>query len=735
MAYGGGCFLALSLSACRVTFQVELLLSRPLLASLMGKEKHRRRPSPRRDAARLFLLICAYRITNAWMVRTQFDPDEYWQTLEPSYCLVFSSQDPGQEVDMQRTRGCALTWEWTRRLEERDDGLCRSDAHMERAKCSASKLLQQALHGPVRSYVSLLPTYGYYKACRSLFRWTDVDEAPILGSGEEDSDLFGRLRLLTRLVSGSTKRFIRRNATYIVAKGPVYIHAILVAAPTDLCTYLIADRLSKLRKGATSSRDPIWTTWPFWALVCSLTSWFHGYALIRTYANSFEAVCLSVGVAMLHRELFGVAGGTDGERESARESCNNHQLQAKLAFVLGGLSACVRFTSLAAWIPIGCIVAYRKASSSQQPSFYRSVVGTLFGLCGLYGLMGVVLGCAVDRTFYGFWAVPSLGNFHFNVVLGNGSLYGTHPSLWYLYAGLPAICGVLLPFLLWSAVDATAGQWRPSERDNPLPTLFAIISPYIALHSVSAHKEFRFLLPILPLVCILVGQKVSKIVEGTESSTHAQLRRCKLLFKGLLVSNFPHLIYLSMIHQRGPIALNQFLSARMEENARSYTVHYLMGCHSAPVYSHLHMPNSNVTVRYLDCSPECRSDEEAICESDAFTRGPFGFMLSNYLHSSAEGTCENSDEGETCGETLKIRSPSYIVMMKEQGERIHGALTKQMNMKHVATIPHTIKSISWHGNETSQDSHALFSLINIHFDTIKVYEKEGVKPWKPWYQQ
>ena len=674
------------------------------------------------------------------MVRTQFDPDEYWQTLEPSYCLVFSSQGPGgQEGDMQRTRGCALTWEWTRRLEERDDdGLCLSGSKIERAKCGASKLIQQALHGPVRSYVSLLPTYGYYLACRSLFRWTDVDEAPILGFGEEGPGMLGRLRLLTRLVSGSIKRFIRRNATYIVAKGPVYIHAILVAAPTDLCTYLIADRLSKLRKGATFSRDasniPIWVTWPFWALVCALTSWFHGYALIRTYANSFEAVCLSAGVAMLHKELFGIDSGANGERESAGEPCNNHQLQAKIAFVLGGLSACVRFTSLAAWIPIGCIVAYRKASSYQQLSFYKSMVGTLFGLCGLYGLMGVVLGCAVDRIFYGFWAVPSLGNFHFNVVLGNGSLYGTHPSLWYFYAGFPAICGVLLPFLVSSAVDATAGQWRQSERDTPLLTLFAIILPYIALHSVSAHKEFRFLLPILPLACIVAGQKVSKIVGGDGPSTHAHLRRCKLLFKGLLLANFPHLIYLSMIHQRGPIALNQFLSSRMEASARSYTIHYLMGCHSAPVYSHLHMSSSNVTVRHLDCSPNCRSDEEAICESDAFTRGPFGFMLSNYLQSSAGGTCENSEEGDTCGEKSKIHSPSYIVMMKEHGDRIHGTLTKQMNMVQVASIPHTIKSISWHGNETSLDSYALFSFIDIHFDTIVVYEKEGTRPWKPWYE-
>jgi hypothetical protein len=33
--------------------------------------------------------------------------------------------------------------------------------------------------------------------------------------------------------------------------------------------------------------------------------------------------------------------------------------------------------------------------------------------------------------------------------LGHGSLYGTHPFLWYAYAGIPAIYGIALPFFLW----------------------------------------------------------------------------------------------------------------------------------------------------------------------------------------------------------------------------------------------------------------------------------------------
>lgn len=45
-----------------------------------------------------FLLLVVFRLMNAFIVRTQFDPDEYWQGLEPARLLVYG-------------KGW-LTWEW-----------------------------------------------------------------------------------------------------------------------------------------------------------------------------------------------------------------------------------------------------------------------------------------------------------------------------------------------------------------------------------------------------------------------------------------------------------------------------------------------------------------------------------------------------------------------------------------------------------------------------------------------
>ncbi|KAL9188620.1 hypothetical protein ACHAXT_006998 [Thalassiosira profunda] len=667
----------------------------------------------------LFAWICAYRLANAWMIRTQFDPDEYWQTLEPAYCLVFGAtggdyapNNATAHRDEQRMHGCALTWEWTRRWtpSKSPDDLRSAVSIPQRVTVAAKTMVEQALQGPVRSYVSLLPTYWYYLCCRSMFRWANA---------AKDHTIF-----ITRL-----KPFIRRNATYLVSKGPALLHAILVAAPTDLSVWLIASRMNNLQYLATAgarSRNGGHNrrSWPFWALACSITSWFHGYALVRTYANSVETACLAAGIALLGPELF----GQSTKDESSRQ--RGHGLRAKLAFALGGLSACVRFTSLAAWIPVGLIVSVRSGMGGTKEATtcnYERTLRTLFGTCATYGFIGVVVGCCIDRCFYGFWAVPFLGNIHFNVLLGHGSLYGTHPLFWYIYAGIPAICGALLPFFLWDLATMKVDLARP--RNNPRLILLCIIGPYIMLHSMSEHKEFRFLLPILPLICILAGHTLARLASGAKKTTINTARRTSVLLAGLIVLNYPHLLYLAIVHQRGPVAVNGHLtsligkvdhewSRRNVGITRQYTVHYLIGCHSAPVYSHLHISSVRVNTWHLDCSPDCRSNPNVVCESDAFSNDPYGFVTSAYGIAGEE----------SCTEAGNIKEPpTFVVVMQDHAEAVDQVLTRELKMSHAGSVRHAVKSISWHTPDSCSsdgrchDVVTSFTSIDVHFDHMEIY--------------
>ncbi|PWY85967.1 hypothetical protein BO70DRAFT_395097 [Aspergillus heteromorphus CBS 117.55] len=61
--------------------------------------------SPPPDAARLFLSLLAFRLLNALTIRTFFQPDEYFQSLEPAWATAFGHHQAPW-----------ITWEWRHQL-------------------------------------------------------------------------------------------------------------------------------------------------------------------------------------------------------------------------------------------------------------------------------------------------------------------------------------------------------------------------------------------------------------------------------------------------------------------------------------------------------------------------------------------------------------------------------------------------------------------------------------------
>lgn len=309
--------------------------------------------------------------------------------------------------------------------------------------------------------------------------------------------------------------------------------------------------------------------------------------------------------------------------------------------------------------------------------------------------------------------------------------------------------GVIFRARAHAGMTSKVGDSNGSSTDNR-STLLCIILPYILLHSFSEHKEFRFLLPILPLICVLAGHSIAELVAFMDdasvisSEKKRSLTFTKLLIVALILLNYPHLIYLGMVHQRGPIAVNQYLSTIISEETgdngrcflssqhrydRHYTIHYLMGCHSAPLYSHLHIPGVRVNAWHLDCSPDCRSSPHALCQSNAFLRNPLGFVTSTYAHVDdsfdGDGSCNNG-ANEDCPSNYSSTSarelPHFLVVMEDDALKIADTLINTHGMSHLRSIRHAIKSLSWHSSVSScHDAFTLFSLIDVCFDHIEVY--------------
>jgi phosphatidylinositol glycan class B len=531
----------------------------------------------------VFMGCCVFRMANAWCIQSQFDPDEYWQTLEVAYCRVFGN--------------CNLTWEWTGSL-------------------------------PIRSYASILPTWAFYK----LLQYTG-----------QDSYSF-------------------------IQKGPSLLHATLFAGPTDWLIARLAVASSSTSRGGT------------WALLCSLTSWFHAYCLVRTYTNSIECFLITLVTALIVIP--------DRKQQNNNNNNNNNN---PLAYVLMGVTvAGVRFTSLAAFLPLFLY------DVRQQPNRISYL------LCSCtYGLIGILLCFAIDRYFYGFWTMVSINNFYINIVRNYSSLYGTHPFYWYFLVGIPVIAGTtILPIPLLHL-------YSQSTTFTTNHKLFGIlVLSYLLLHSLSAHKEFRFILPVSPFLCIVTGHLLE------QQQGRNRRRKRNLLFALLTIINFGIWFYLSRIHQQAPIQVNRLIVSHIEEGSNaSTTIHFLTGCHAAPIYSHLHI-HRPIQVRTLDCSPACRLSEQLqqlpICESSLFLSNPQSFVESFYGLSSSSST-----ENPICSISTNQSRPDFIAIYQNEARAVHELLVNQMGMILLHRIPNGIRHVQ-----------VKFPRIKIDHDFMYLYQKQ-----------
>ena len=62
----------------------------------------------------------------------------------------------------------------------------------------------------------------------------------------------------------------------------------------------------------------------------------------------------------------------------------------------------------------------------------KSIIRYLFLICGLAGFLGFLSTVLLDRVMFGVWAIPVLGNFHFNVIQGkiNPPELGSKSDCW-----------------------------------------------------------------------------------------------------------------------------------------------------------------------------------------------------------------------------------------------------------------------------------------------------------------
>ncbi|XVF47802.1 hypothetical protein PTKIN_Ptkin03bG0140200 [Pterospermum kingtungense] len=373
-------------------------------------------------------------------------------------------------------------------------------------------------------------------------------------------------------------------------KGPRVLESIF-SAVGDLYLY----KLSLVLFGGTVAK---------WALFSQLANWFMFFCFNRTLSNSLETVLTLVGLCYW---------------PSMRSSSNKIPSDSrKWGLALAAFACAIRPTSAITWIYVGLLELYLTHERLRFIFLELVPIGTM-----VLGLM-----CMLDRLMYGSWVLVPLNFLKFNFLSSGGDYYGTHKWHWYFTQGFSVMLFSFLPFCVGGIIKSR--YWK----------LSGLIVWVLGVYSILGHKEFRFVLPVLPISLIFSGYSLAELEE--HSSSNGERKRSSSLYNKwpskrqlaicfLLATNIPMALYMSLIHQRGTEDVMNYLS---KEAVKGHvkSILFLLPCHATPYYSTLHR---NLTMRFLDCSP---SEEKGTPdESDRFMMDPVGFAIDftkNWSHPS-----------------------------------------------------------------------------------------------------
>jgi phosphatidylinositol glycan class B len=168
------------------------------------------------------------------------------------------------------------------------------------------------------------------------------------------------------------------------------------------------------------------------------------------------------------------------------------------------------------------------------------------GMVVLGGLCAVGLGVVVDRWFYGSWVLTPWNYFFSNVVEDKASNFGVSPFWWYLpeflYKTVPPM-SLLLLALAWKKARKTPGS-----------VFVWLIVPFLIGHSMVAHKELRFLFPMLLPFLLLATQGYTLV-----ANQWVQQRWWNPVWRTSLVLNVALLAYTTFLPLQPASGLLRFL--------------------------------------------------------------------------------------------------------------------------------------------------------------------------------
>jgi phosphatidylinositol glycan class B len=334
---------------------------------------------------------------------------------------------------------------------------------------------------------------------------------------------------------------------------------------------------------------------------------------------------------------------------------DNHLASLDTALIAASIACLLRPTSVVIWL---CMGLQLLVSSS---NWSRIIIKAT--RIGIFAVLGMLL---LDRIYYREWVFTPWNFFHYNVTMSISEFYGSHPWHWYLTQGIFVVLGTFSVPFLPSLIQA----FHSGHASLQLARL--IIFTTLA-YSLLAHKEFRFIYPLVP----------PSLVLGSTSLAKWNSKRMAFF---LMATNVPFALYLGLVHERGPLRVVEFL--RTQPNLQGAL--FLMPCHSTPWQSHIHQPNAKL--EFLTCEPPTsiptNQRSHYLDEADVFYNDPTLFIWSRFSKQFGNKTLKMADLPGTSHVGLQVTTnrmhsqlrpwPSHIVFF--DGDERVSKLIRSMSM-------------------------------------------------------
>nr|POE52157.1 gpi mannosyltransferase 3 [Quercus suber] len=351
------------------------------------------------------------------------------------------------------------------------------------------------------------------------------------------------------------------------------------------------------------------------ALVITITSPWQWFCSVRTFSNSLETTLTILGLTYWPWTWTSLQ--SEGQ-QPLQTSSNDLYISLTAAAV-----ACIlRPTNILIWAVTAMSTLFQSNDVRNAKKLLESSI-----FCGSAVL---ALSLGVDKSYYGHWTFPPLKFLHVNLVQSLAVFYGRNRVDYYFTEGLPLLLTTFLPLAgigLYQSLRRSRTNPQFAVQQNIAFTLAtAILLTILALTSI-AHKEVRFIYPLLPLLHVLAARPLTQLYN---SSTNMSL---SIIAFPTLVINCVIALYLTRVHQSGVInvlhQLRHTHEVQLAHNTSAITtVAFLMPCHSTPWRSHLIHPS--IKAWALTCEPPLEipisKRGSYMDEADMFYADPVGWV-------------------------------------------------------------------------------------------------------------